>query len=461
MRKLALYPLEASTLDLKIESPSQTPNLKAVRGRILNPIDDRRCDFYDDAILVARLDQGKWLIDSLGDAAEIARKYGWELESIHLNEGTLLPPFYDTHFHWVQDDVRNMPKTSLLEWLERFTFPEEARFADADYAERKAKAFWGKILSTGTAGGLCYSSIHSVALDAAMKHAPASFRIGGSLMTMNCPEFLTQSQEQAIAAATYGCETYGDRYCITPRFAPATHPEVMSVAAELAKAKGLFAQTHLGETKAEIEWVLDIYRNLPGFEDVATYTEIYHRCGLLGPKTVLGHAIYLEPSEWKQLADSGTAIASCPTSNAPLPERGLGSGLFNFTQAEEWGVPWSLASDIGGGPFLSMFDVMRSFVSQNRAACNPEATYTKALYRSTLAGAAILGYGKDKGNFTAGKSFDFVQCISPPITAGASSAEALLAATIEQANDRSEYDAFVLSTVIDGKTVFEKETTPR
>lgn len=428
-----------------------------MRGRILNPLSDTQCEYFKDGLIVARLAAGDWIVDAIGHAPEIAARYGLDLDACPPNDGTLLPPFYDTHFHWVQDDVREMPKASLLEWLETYTFPEEARFANPDYAEAKAEAFWKRIVATGTVGGLCYSSIHSVALDAAMRHALPTFRIGGSLMTMNCPDFLQQKKDQAIGAVRYGYEKYRQRYCVTPRFAPTTHPEVMTAAAKLARNKGLFQQTHLDETKAEIEWVLGIYDKLEGFEGVQTYTEIYHRCGMLGPRTVMGHAIHLEPSELELLAKTDTAIASCPTSNAPFEQDGLGSGLFNFEQAERYGIRWALASDIGGGPFLSMFDVMASFVAQNREADIAAATYAKALYRSTLAAAEILGYASRKGNFAPGKAFDIIQCIDPPASAEPKDAEELLCSTITQAKARSEYDSFVLSTVVNGQIVFEKE----
>ncbi|MDQ8187758.1 amidohydrolase family protein [Pelagicoccus sp. SDUM812002] len=442
---------------MKLFAPNSSTKLKAVRGRLLNPMSDTDCQLYQDALLVGRFHGGEWLVDAIGPAKDIATSYGWNLKEIPSCEGTLLPPFYDTHFHWVQDDVRQMPKASLLEWLERYTFPEEARFEDPAYAENKAKAFWSRILGTGTAGGLCYSSIHDTALDAAMKYAPPCFRIGGAMMTMNCPDFLRQRKREAIAAARYGVETYGDRYCVSPRFAPTTHPEVMKETAKLANKNGLFQQTHLDETRAEIEWVLGIYSDIAGFEDVETYTEIYERCGVLGPRTVMGHAIHLEETELELLARSDTAIASCPSSNAPVDDDGLGSGLFNFEQVEERGIRWALASDIGGGPYLSMFDVMSSFVSQNRDEGVFAATYCKALYRSTLAGAQILGHADHKGNFATGKSFDFIECIAPPSDAKCGTAEELLLATIGQAQNRSEFDNFVLRTIIDGQSVFEKE----
>ncbi|MDQ8205458.1 amidohydrolase family protein [Pelagicoccus sp. SDUM812003] len=431
-------------------------SFQVLRGRFLNPQTDTQCQYLRDALLIGeRREDGCRIVD-FGDATSLAERYGWDLDRIPCNPGLILPPFYDLHFHWVQDDVRDAPKVSLLEWLERYTFPEEARFADADYAEIKAKAFWRRIHSLGTVGGLCYSSIHDEALDAAMRHAPAGFHIGGVLMTMNCPALLRQSKQEAIEAAKRGAASYGSRYCVTPRFAPTTHPEVMKAGAGIARENDLFQQTHLDETLAEIDWVLGIYEEFEGFQDVGSYTEIYQRCDMLGPKTVMGHAIHLSEDELELLAQSDTAIASCPTSNAPTEVRGLGSGLFNFEQVESAGIRWGLASDIGGGPYLSMFDVIDSFVSQNREAGRDGATYAKALYRSTLAGAEILQVAESKGNFAPGKSFDCIHCPLPDTAARLSSAETLLPVLIAQASARSQRDELVETTVLEGKQVFSR-----
>ena len=123
---------------------------------------------------------------------------------------------------------------------------------------------------------------------------------------------------------------------------------------------------------------------------------------MLGPKTIFGHCIYLAESEWKLLADSGSRIASCPSSNAPIEQLGIGSGLFDFEKAESLGVPWALASDIGGGPFLSMFDVMRSFVLQNRKVGRHTATFTKALHRTTFKAAELMDLSADRGMLEVG-----------------------------------------------------------
>lgn len=428
---------------------------KTLRSALLNPVSDTECEYFFDALIVAETFNGQTTIVEVGEAHAITQKRGWQLEEFTKLEGIILPAFYDVHFHWVQDDVRLKPKVSLLEWLETHTFPEEARFSDYNYCEAKAAFFWSRIISTGTIGGLCYSSTHSTALDAAMRYAPEGFKIGNVLMNMSCPDYLIQSSEEAIQSVHNGANAYESRYCVTPRFAPTTSPDVMSEGARVAKDKGLFVQTHLCETTDEIQHTLNLYRDIPGFEDISSYTEIYARCDMLGPKTVMGHSIHFGQNEWDMLADSNTAIASCPTSNAPIEDLGLGSGLFDFEKAEEQGIRWALASDIGGGPYLCMFDVIDSFERQNRYAGKSGDHHIRALYRSTQAGAEILGLGDSRGNISVGKRLDCIQCVATRGIEPDATPASVLKAIISQVTERGQFEALVSATVVNGEALYE------
>jgi len=445
--------------------PSPTPSVKYFRGPLLRSLDDEHADFQEDALLLVHAagpSAGK--IYAAGPAPAIAREQGLSLERFGKSPGLLLPAFFDTHFHWVQDRVRTMPKTSLIEWLDRYAFPEEARFADRAYAREEARRFWKRIHSVGTVGGLCYSSIHEQALEEALAHAPEDFRIGNVLMTMNCPDTLRQSEDEAARSVWNCARRFQQRYVCTPRFAPACGPAALKAAAEASRTHGCLIQTHLAETLSEIQWVLGIYREMEGFEDVRNYTEIYQRCGLLDARTVLGHCIHLSPEEWRLLARAGCRIASCPTSNAPLAENGLGSGLFDFKTAQNHGIPWALASDIGGGPFLSLFDVMRSFVAQNQTAEQnqpdrpSQATFVRALHRATRKGAEVMGLGADRGLLDNGYYFDAVRVPAAPDVLGKTDPEEILAALLEPfAGDRAGMDTFVEETWAKGTRVYSKE----
>lgn len=432
-------------------------SLAVLRGALVCSLSDGQSVYLPDGLVImekAGASSGR--IVAIGDAREQAAEYDLDIGDIPKTEGLWLPAFFDTHFHWVQDAAREMPKYSLIEWLNTITFPEEAKFADAEFAGRAAGQFWKRILSTGTIGGLCYSSIHEVALDAAMRHAPEDFRIGNVLMTMECPDYLRQTESEAIDLVERSAACYGKRYVCSPRFAPTTGPAVMAAAADAAVRHSTFQQTHLGETVAEIEWVLGIYRGLEGFEDVGSYTEIYERVGMLGPQTVFGHCLYLSSDEWDLLAASGSRIASCPTSNAPVEQLGLGSGLFDYPEAEARGIPWALASDIGGGPYLSMFDVIGSFVDQHQAAGRADATYTKALHRATQKGAELMDL-KDRGAFKAGYYFDAIRVPMPEGDFEAGTAEPVLAALIAQIGSRGASESLVLETWVKGVECYARE----
>ena len=438
--------------------PSSCADLEFYRGPVLRSLNDNLSEYCEDSLIVTQKNGEKaGLIVEIGEAAKVAKDFKLDLSTLKKNVDLLMPAFFDTHFHWVQDDVRRMPKVSLIEWLERYTFPEEAKYSDRNFSSAKAKQFWNRILSVGTIGGLCYSSIHEVALEEAFKHAPSDFYIGNVLMTMNCPEYIRQSPHAASASVGNCANRYKSRYVCSPRFAPTTCPEAMQASALAAAQHDCFQQTHLGETKNEIKWVLETYAKIRGFEDAKTYTEIYKRVKMLGPKTIFGHCIYLDESEWKLLANSGSRIASCPSSNAPIEQLGIGSGLFDFEKAESMGVPWALASDIGGGPFLSMFDVMRSFVLQNREKGRHAATFSKALHRTTFKAAELMDLSADRGMLEVGYYLDAIRVPMPPGLPARANGEAALEAVISLIPNRESSDNFVNETIIRGKSCFSKE----
>ncbi len=437
-----------------------------MRNRIIccdyiNPISDKKSVLQRNGALVLSPEKGgdkneKFKIIDMGPVEKMFKKYGKvEVEVMDFSMNLVIPSFFDMHFHWVQDDVRLMPKDSLLEWLSKYTWPYEAKFADIKYAKTKAKKFALELVQTGTLGGACYSSLHEHSTDLALNEFVGDFIIGNVLMDMNSPEYLTHSTSEALQSVKNLSGKYKEKYALTPRFAPTTSPGLMKDSAKIAKKNKSFIQTHLSETKNEIEYVLSIYKNLKGFEKVKNYTEIYEKTDILSSKTIMGHGIYLSDAEMKILAKSKTAIAHCPTSNAPVKELGLGSGLFDFNRADKFKVRWALGSDIGGGPFLSMFDVMKSFVAQNKKKKNG-ATYERALYRATLAGAEILNLQKISGNFAKGKWANFLVLPAPKIKKNETTESVLKLLLESKEVKREQLDHLVLHTFYKGELYYSR-----
>ncbi len=425
------------------------------RGTIINPLNDRKCEYLQDGVLVVKGSKIKDLL-SYQQALTTYGKKMTEANLRHVKDSVILPGFFDMHFHWVQDDVRQMPKDSLLSWLEKYTFPTETKFAVKSYADKKAKTFFAKLSSVGTLGGACYSSVHEHAIEAAMKYVKGDFVIGNVLMNMNSPKKLSQTEDESLSLTKRLIKKFGKRHSFTPRFAITTTPKVMKEGSRMADKAKCFKQTHLSETPQEIEFVLSLYKKFPGFENVSSYTEIYQRTGMLGKRSLMGHGIHLSQKELEVLRDSDTAVIHCPTSNAPLEQKGLGSGLFDFRRIEKAKVRWALGSDIGGGPFLSMFDVMRSFVDQNLEKGIKGATFTKALYRATLAGAEILGVEKKTGNLSPGKEANFIVVPLQGLDSG--NAEKTLQSIVSKhAVSRESYEEMVNLVTWQGRVLHDSQ----
>ncbi|TNF31350.1 MAG: guanine deaminase [Deltaproteobacteria bacterium] len=436
------------------------PLYKLVLGTIINPLNDKHCTVISKGGLV--LKRGKnaeykvCLIGSEKEAESYVQR-SKDVERIELQGHALIPGFFDMHFHWVQDDVRLMPKDNLLNWLSQYTWPYEHKFQSKTYSKMRAKQFSKELLEVGTLGGAVYASIHPHSVSHALENFIGEFIVGNVLMTMNSPDYLTLSEKKSLDSVKELASEWKAKYCLTPRFAPTTSPRVMKEGRKISKGHKSFVQTHLSETENEIEYVLSLYKNIENFEDVDSYLEIYDRCGLLSKKTIMGHAIHLRDKEWKRMAQTQTAIAHCPTSNAPHNELGLGSGLFDFKKADRLKIPWALATDIGGGPFLSMIDVMRSFVDQNKKAKVSGATWTRALYRSTLAGAEILDLDKKHGNLNIGKFANFLVLPLPKQSDKISKREELLEKMFHRKlTDRESYSSLVKQTWYKGHMVFSK-----
>jgi guanine deaminase len=379
-----------------------------LRGEIINPQNSKKYNFYKDGGLF--ISNGK--VKDIGNFVSIKRKY--KDEKIIETDGTILPGFCDVHLHWVQNRVKgNFSGNELLPWLKKYIWKEEAKFKDKKYTEKMLEIFYKELDTNGIKHGMIYSSVHEHAAEMAIEEGIkcGDFFIGNVLMNQNSPKDLQIDTDEEIKIVEKLAKKYGRYYVVTPRFAPTCSMKLMKKIAEIAKKYGCLIQTHLAENKDEIAWVEEL------FPEQKSYTEIYEEAGLLGKKTILGHAIHLSDKEFKILKKTGTAIAHCPTSNIAL-----NSGRMMVEKLIKYKIPYALGTDIGAGPSLSMLDVMQTYIKVHNDARKeqlirglnkdeleiPEITFEDALYRATLAGAEIMGIDKFTGNLNKGKNADFI-----------------------------------------------------
>jgi guanine deaminase len=314
----------------------------------------------------------------------------------------LLPGFIDTHVHSAQLDVIASFGTELLDWLERYTFPAEARHADAAHAQQHAESFVEALLAHGTTAAVVFPTVHVTSTDALFQAARTrGMRLiaGKVLMDRHAPDDLRDD----VIQAERDCEALIERwhgvdrlaYAVTPRFAATSTPEQLDMAGALLKRHGgLFMQTHVAENRAEVAWVAQL------FPDARSYLDVYHRHGLLSERAVLAHGVWLDDADRALLADTGAQIAHSPSSNLFL-----GSGLFDWQALQAAGARVSIATDVGGGTGLSMLRTLADAYKM-QALRGVKLNAFKALHAATLAAAQALGLEREIGSLEEGCTAD-------------------------------------------------------
>ena len=293
-------------------------------------------------------------------------------------DGVIVPAFADWHFHWVQRGIAGRGGQELLRWLHRTTWPEEKRFADADVCRREAPGAVAALRRAGTLAGAAYGSSHAESAAAFLGAAPASFLCGPSVMTTGGPPALRRGLADTLREIESLADRFGARVVVSPRFALSCDDTTLAALGELARRRGLAVQTHLAETGDEVAAVARAY---PSARD---YLDVYARAGLVGPRTLLGHAIHVSDDELTRIADAGAIVVHCPTSNLAL-----GSGRMEVERVREHGVRWVLGSDVGAGPQLSMLDPIAAALAIHDGFAG--VTAVELFHRATLGAEAVLG----------------------------------------------------------------------
>ena len=318
----------------------------------------------------------------------------------------IMPGLIDAHIHFPQYRMLAAPGKDLLDWLTRFTFPEESRYADHGYAARAAEIFLARLFQHGTTSAMAFCSVHKPCADALF--AAASRRnmalvTGKTMMDRNG---IAAVQDDPETGARESEELYhlwhGKgrlRYAVTPRFAVTSTEAQLKLSGELlASLPGALMQTHLSESPGEIAFVKTL------FPDAKDYTDVYDRHGLLSERSFFAHGIHLSERECERLSESGSTVVHCPTSNTFL-----GSGLMSMIHMRKppRAVHLGLATDVGGGTSYSMLATLgEAYKVQMLTGYKPTAF--ELFHMATIGNAQRLRIDAQTGSIDIGKFADLV-----------------------------------------------------
>lgn len=380
--------------------------MRAIRGEVLHFTGDPAGGGADalrhfaDGLLIVR--DGR--VAEVGPAEALLAKLpaGARIED---RRGRLIVPgFVDTHIHFAQTDIIASPGGQLLEWLERYTWPAEQRFADPDHAAAVAGFFCDELLRNGTTTAAVFPTVHRASVEALFRAAQGRrMRVitGKVLMDRNCPDFLRETAEDGYIQSQELIAQWHRRdrllYAVTPRFAATSTPQQMRLAGRLlAEHPGVYLQSHLAENRAEVAWIRELY------PEARSYLDVYERFGQLGPRSVFAHCVWLDDTDRGRMAATGAAMSFCPTSNLFL-----GSGLFDLAQADAAGVRVGIGTDVGAGTSFSLLRTLGEaykVLQLNGQSLSAE----RAFYLATLGGARSLYLDEQIGSFVPGREADFV-----------------------------------------------------
>ncbi len=393
------------------------------------------------------------LIHAVGDAAMLKADHP-TAKVIDYGSHLIMAGFVDAHAHYPQTAIIASWGKRLIDWLNSYTFPEEARFGDPAYAAEIATRYLDLTTANGTTTVCSYCTIHPTSVDALFEAAQSRRQrvvAGKTCMDRNAPDDLRDSAQtayddsKALLAKWHGVDRLS--YAITPRFSPTSTPDQLNALGALwAEHPEVLMQTHLSEQVDEVDWAKSL------FPDARDYLDTYETHGLLGARGLYGHAIHLEQREKDRLKDVSAALVHCPTSNTFI-----GSGLFDLAGLKAMGHRIGLATDTGGGSSFSMLRTMASAYEISQLNGTPIHA-AQLLWLATCGSADSLHLSDKIGNLSKGMDADIAVIdlgSTPAITQRSNRAKDIWEAifpTIMMGDDRAIHDVWIGGTQAKSKS---------
>ncbi|KKZ68486.1 guanine deaminase [[Emmonsia] crescens] len=392
-----------------------------------------------------------WKVKDEKRLEELIKRMGWKVEgggnedenevrdlvrvvkAQKQRNGFFFPGFIDSHIHAPQYPNSGIfGSSTLLDWLETYTFPLESSFGNKDNSSEpppSAHTVYNRVvsrtLSHGTTCAAYYATIHVPATNllATICHTKGQRALVGRVCMDNpalCPPYYCDESPSSSLSATKATIAHIHaldptsaliRPIITPRFAPScTHTALSQLGALAASTTPPTPiQTHISENINEIALVAQL------FPFSKSYADVYDSTGLLTPHTILAHAVHLSADERALVSKRRSAVAHCPASNSAI-----GSGLCPVRELLDEGITVGLGTDVSGGWSPSVLEAVRQACLVSRlvafreeaggerksASGREKISVEEGLYLATRGGAKVVGMQDIIGGFEVGMCWD-------------------------------------------------------
>lgn len=324
----------------------------------------------------------------------------------------IIPGLVDLHMHAPQYTYRGLHMDlELLEWLNSYTFPAEAKYKDEEYARVTYGRFVDRMVKSATTRACIFATVHvegTLILMDLLEKAGMHTMVGKLNMDRNAPDYLREvSWEQSAADTRRWIEEAKKRFennvpMLTPRFTPSCSDEIMAELKKIQVEYGLPFQSHLSENSGEIEWVKELCPY------AKYYGQAYSHFGLFGgdTPTVMAHCIYSCEEEIQDMKEQGVYIAHCPESNMNVV-----AGIAPVRKYLQEGLKVGLGSDVAGGATENLFTAMMHAIQVSKLRWRlvddtlAPLTVPEVFYMATKGGGELFG---KVGSFEEGYEFDAV-----------------------------------------------------
>jgi 8-oxoguanine deaminase len=376
-------------------------------ARLLVTMDSQRHKIADGGIFVR---------DNVIEAVGPTNELPGEAERILDASGQLvMPGLVNTHHHLYQTLTRALPaaeNVELFDWLV-YLYPIWAQMT-AEAVYNSALVGLSELLLSGctTVSDHLYlvpnDASHDDEIRAARELGVRFHPCRGSMSLGRSqgglpPDSVVQTEDEIMADCERLVNAYHDparysmlRIGLAPCSPFSVTGESMKRTADWARGHGLMLHTHVAETRDEEQFTTEKFGCRP--------VEYMRRLGWVGPDVWYAHAIWLNEDEIRLMAETGTGVAHCPSSNMRL-----GSGIAPVREMLDAGVKVGLAVDGSASNDSShMLAEARMALLLQRVTKGAKAlTVEEALGMGTLGGAKVLGRD-DIGYLAPGMAADFI-----------------------------------------------------